>query len=103
MRAPRATCQLRLPHLFSGLDTSGSRVTFLTRWRGWRKKRLCPDCRQLAVPPYAATRAILFAMTTPRLNADFEQRVVLAPPREEDWASSSVPGVTRPSPGRKAR
>jgi len=34
-------------------------------------------------------------MTTPRLNADFEQRVVMPPPREEDWVDSPMPGVTR--------
>jgi anti-sigma factor ChrR (cupin superfamily) len=34
-------------------------------------------------------------MTTTLLNADFEQRVVLPPPREQDWVDSPMAGVTR--------
>jgi len=34
-------------------------------------------------------------MTTTLLNADFEQRVVLSPPREQDWVDSPMAGVTR--------
>ena len=34
-------------------------------------------------------------MTTTLLNADFEQRVVLPPPRQQDWVNSPMAGVTR--------